>query len=98
MIAKWFFTEPYLSGGVRKTLPTTPKFFLVSNERYGKNKTFLLGYYGIDFAQIKRYHQFCSQACMFPFQSVYRFVSLSIIVTSFWSYWDKTYPSNHMLD
>ena len=33
--------------------------FLVSNERYDKNKTFLLQCYGIDFALIKRYCQFC---------------------------------------
>ena len=39
--------------------PTTRKLFLISNERYGKNKTFLLRWYGIDFALIKRYRQFC---------------------------------------
>ena len=33
--------------------------FLVSNERYDKNKTFLLRCYGIDFALIKRDCQFC---------------------------------------
>ena len=38
---------------------TTRKLFLVSNERYGKNKTFLLRWYGIDFAPIKRYRPFC---------------------------------------
>ena len=35
------------------------KTFLVSNERYGQNKTFLLRCYGIYFAPIKRYHPFC---------------------------------------
>ena len=39
--------------------PPTRKLFLVSNERYGKNKTFLLRWYGIDFAPIKRYRHFC---------------------------------------
>ena len=39
--------------------PPTRKLFLVSNERYGKNKTFLLQWYGIDFAPIKRYRPFC---------------------------------------
>ena len=39
--------------------PPTRKLFLVSNERYGKNKTFLLWWYGIDFALIKRYCPFC---------------------------------------
>ena len=46
------------------TLPPPPhhhhhhhrKLFLISNERYGQNKTFLLQYYGIDFAPIKRNH------------------------------------------
>ena len=72
---------------------------LVSNERHGKVKTFLLRYYGIDFALIKRYHQFWSQAYLFSFHSIYKlflFVSLSMIVTSFWSHKDKTYPFNHI--
>ena len=44
-----------------KKMDTDPtrKLFLVSNERYGKNKTFLLRWYGIDFAPIKRYRPFC---------------------------------------
>ena len=40
------------------TMPTM-KLFLVSNERYGQINTFLLWYYGTDFALIKRYDQFC---------------------------------------
>ena len=47
------------------------QLFLVSNERYGKNKIFLLLWYGIDFAPIKRYRQFCSQAYMFYLNSNY---------------------------
>ena len=39
--------------------PPTRKLNLVSNKRYGKNKTFLLRWYGIDFAPIKRYRPFC---------------------------------------
>ena len=39
--------------------PPTRKLFLVSNERYGQNKTFLLQCYCIDFAPIKRYRPFC---------------------------------------
>ena len=57
-------------------------------------KTYLLG---IDFARIKRYHLYCSQAYMFSFQSIYLFVSLSMIFTSFWSHYEKAYPSNHIL-
>ena len=49
---KSLFTHP-------ATHPPTRKLFLVSNERYGQNKTFLLQCYGIDFAPIKRYHPFC---------------------------------------
>ena len=33
--------------------------FWVSNKRFDNNKTFLLQCYGIDFALIKRYCQFC---------------------------------------
>ena len=44
--------------------PTTRNLFLVSNERYGQNKTFLLRCYGIDFAPIKRYCPFCFYDCM----------------------------------
>ena len=36
-----------------------------------KNKTFLLRCYGIDFAPIKRYCQFCSQAYMLSLLSIY---------------------------
>ena len=55
-----------LKNGHRLTLkspftppPPTMKLFLVSNERYGQINTFLLRYYGTDFASIKRYDQFC---------------------------------------
>ena len=73
--------------GLTRFTPTPTLTFLVSSERYGKNKTFLLQCYGSDFPLIKRYHQFCSQAYnIFSFQSIYLFVSLSMIVTSFWSH------------
>ena len=39
--------------------PPTRKLFLVSNERYGQNKTSLPQCYCIDFAPIKRYCPFC---------------------------------------
>ena len=43
---------------LKSPLPTpTGKLFLVSNERYGQKNTFLLRYYGTDFASIKRYDQ-----------------------------------------
>ena len=68
------------------TLPLpTHNFFLVSNERYGKNKTILLQYYDIDFAPIKRYRQFCSQAYMFYWTLFVISVCLSTIVIWFWS-------------
>ena len=46
---------------LKSPLPTPPtmKLFLVSYERYGQISTFLLQYYGTDFASIKRYDQFC---------------------------------------
>jgi len=54
-----------LKNGHRLTLktlsthPPTMKLFLISYERYGQENTFLLQYYGTDFASIKRYDQFC---------------------------------------
>ena len=42
----------------------TRKLFLVSNERYGKNKTFLLQWYGIDFAPIKILLKDCLRASL----------------------------------
>ena len=41
------------------TTTTHHRTFLVSDERYGQINTFLLQYYGTDFALIKRYDQFC---------------------------------------
>ena len=77
-----FFSDTYLP------LPPTT-YFLVSNERNGKNKTFLLQCYGIDFAPIKRYRQFCSQAYMFSFQFTYLFDSLSDF-HKFFGYFERT--------
>ena len=47
-------------------------FFLVSNESYGKNKTSLLWYYGIDFPQLK-------DIANFVLKLICSFSSLSII-------------------
>ena len=38
--------------------PPTRKLFLVSNEKFGENRSFLLWCYGIDFAPIKSYCPF----------------------------------------
>ena len=67
IIVKLFVHFDLLLFGQRLTLkslftlhPHPPEnFFLVSNERYGQINTFLLRYYGTDFASIKRYGQFC---------------------------------------
>ena len=53
-VQKWTQTETKVTFHP----PVHQKTFLVSNERYGRNKTFLLRCYGIDFAPIKRYHPF----------------------------------------
>ena len=59
------------------THPTAPNCFLVSNERYAKNKNYLLQYYDIQFAPIKRYYQFGLQAFIFSLLSIYN-VGLSV--------------------
>ena len=58
-LRKWTQTDTKVTFHPPPPPTTTRKLFLVSNERYGKNKTFLLRWYGIDFALIKRYRPFC---------------------------------------
>ena len=72
-----------LKNGHRLTLKslftTTPtiKLFLVLYERYGQINTFLLRYYGTDFASIKRYDQFCL------FTVVYKEAQIHPLLTQF---------------
>ena len=75
----------FFENGQRLTLkslftPTQPtrKLFLVSNERYGQINTFLLRYYGTDFASIKRYDQFCF---LLMYIRRHRFSPLSIFLS-----------------
>ena len=56
---KWTQTDTKVTFHPHPHHPPTIKLFLVSNERYGQINTFLLRYYGTDFASIKRYDQFC---------------------------------------
>ena len=57
--------------------PPTIKLFLVSCERYGQINTFLLQYYGTNFASIKRYDQFCL------FHVVYKEAQIHPLLTIF---------------
>ena len=63
------------------SLTTHQKTFLVSNERYVQNKTFLLQCYGIDFAPIKRYSPFVFYVLLSAFLSVCFFFSLSFLLS-----------------
>ena len=71
---------------------------LVSNERY-ENYTFLLWCFGIDFAPIKRYHQFYSQAYKFSLHLIYNlclFFCQSMTDIGFWNHQNKGYPFQHI--
>ena len=75
--------------------PPTRNLFLVSNEKYGQNKTLLLWCYGIDFAQLKDTTHFfwivplwylstlclyiCPSVCLVVSPSVCSFVGLSFL-------------------
>ena len=76
MTLKSLFTHP----------PATRKLFLVSYERYGQNKTFLLWCYGIDIAQLKDIAHFVIMKLRFPLfdlsqLSVYVSVFLSVFLS-----------------
>ena len=63
------------------THPPTIKLFLVSNERYGQINTFLLRYYGTDFASIKRYDQFCLFTVVYKEAQIHPLVTLFILLS-----------------
>ena len=57
----------------------TIKLFLVSYERYGQINTFLLRYYGTDFASIKRYDQFCLFTVVYKEAQIHPLLTLFIL-------------------
>ena len=80
-----------------KSLSTTPtmKLFLVSYERYGQINTFLLWYYGTNFASIKRYDQFCLFTVVYKEAQIHPLLTLFILFScsSFCSHCLPSSPS-----
>ena len=74
-----------LKNGHRLTLKSHPtmKLFLVSYERYGQINTFLLRYYGTDFALIKRYDQFCLFTVVYEEAQIHPLLTLFILFSCY---------------
>ena len=81
-----------------KSLSTTPtkKLFLVSYERYGQINTFLLRYYGTDFASIKRYDQFCLFTVVHKEAQIHPLLTLFILFSCY-SFCSHCLPSSPSL-
>ena len=76
--------------------PPTRKLFLVSNERYGQINTFLLQYYGTDFASIKRYDQFCLFTVVYKEAQIHPLLTLFILFSCY-SFCSHCLPSSPSL-
>merc|ERR1711983_493567 len=92
-----------LKNGHRLTLkspfnptPPTIKLFSVSNERYGQINTFLLRYYGTNFASIKRYDQFCLFTIVYKEAQIHPLLTL-LILFSCYSFCSHCLPSSPSL-
>jgi len=92
-----------LKNGHRLTLkslstptPPTRKLFLVSYERYGQINTFLLRYYGTDFASIKRYDQFCLFTVVYKEAQIHPLLTLFILFSCY-SFCSHCLPSSPSL-
>ena len=78
------------------TLHPTMKLFLVSYERYGQINTFLLRYYGTDFASIKRYDQFCLFTVVYKEAQIHPLLTLFILFSCY-SFCSHCLPSSPSL-
>ena len=76
--------------------PPTMKLFLVSYERYGQINTFLLQYYGTDFASIKRYDQFCLFTVVYKEAQIHPLLTLFILFSCY-SFCSHCLPSSPSL-
>ena len=76
--------------------PPTMELFLVSNERYGQINTFLLRYYGTDFASIKRYDQFCLFTVVYKEAQIQPLLTLFILFSCY-SFCSHCLPSSPSL-
>ena len=72
------------------------KLFLVSYERYGQINTFLLQYYGTDFASIKRYDQFCLFTVVYKEAQIHPLLTLFILFSCY-SFCSHCLPSSPSL-
>ena len=82
-----------LKNGHRLTLKS---LFLVSNERYGQKNTFLLRYYGTNFAPIKRYDQFCLFTVVYKEAQIHPLLTLFILFSCY-SFCSHCLPSSPSL-
>ena len=89
---KWTQTDTK----VTITHPPTIKLFLISNERYGQKNTFLLRYYGTDFASIKRYDQFCLFTVVYKEAQIHPLLTLFILFSCY-SFCSHCLPSSPSL-
>ena len=78
------------------TAHATMKLFLVSNERYGQKNTFLLRYYGTNFASIKRYDQFCLFTVVYKEAQIHPLLTLFILFSCY-SFCSHCLPSSPSL-
>ena len=91
-----------LKNGHRLTLKSlftthpTMKLFLVSYERYGQINTFLLRYYGTNFASIKRYDQFCLFTVVYKEAQIHPLLTLFILFSCY-SFCSHCLPSSPSL-
>ena len=76
--------------------PPTMKLFLISNERYGQKNTFLLRYYGTNFASIKRYDQFCLFTVVYKEAQIHPLLTLFILFSCY-SFCSHCLPSSPSL-
>ena len=66
-----------------KKLKILATFKCLRYERYGQINTFLLQYYGTDFASIKRYDQFCLFTVVYKEAQIHPLVTLFILVSCY---------------
>ena len=92
----WYLLSARFHQDLAESNPHTTNFFWSWMTSMVKKDFFLLQCYVINFAPIKRYHQFILKFICSLFNLLINclFLSLSLIVTTFWSHKEKAYPFN----
>ena len=88
-----------MSDLVKLCVPPTPptmKLFWGSYKRYGQINTFLLRYYGTNFASIKRYDQFCLFTVVYKEAQIHPLLTLFILFSCY-SFCSHCLPSSPSL-